>query len=273
MLAGSLITIREGLEAFLIIGILLGYLTKINRHHLKLHIWIGAGAAILVSTLLTIAFQVLAIQFKGAAAEIFEATVALLAVGVLTWMVLWMQRQSFRIKGELEQKVDVTLSQGQALGLAGLAFITVLREGLETALFLSALFVSARDNNLVPGALLGLVIAAGITYLIFRSSIRLNLRTFFMFTGSLLIVIAAGLVGHSVMALQEIGWLPIGTTTAWNIGWLISNDGILGRLLHAFIGYDAAPSVLMVVAYSVYAIVFGAQFIRTLQVSTHQRKV
>jgi len=75
------------------------------------------------------------------------------------------------------------------------------------------------------------------------------------------------------MALQEIGWLPIGTTTAWNIGWLISNDGILGRLLHAFIGYDAAPSVLMVVAYSVYAIVFGAQFICTLQVSTHQRKV
>lgn len=272
MLTSLLITMREGLEAFLIIGILLGYLTKINQHHLKLHVWIGTGAAILVSALLTVAFQALAIQFEGAAAEIFEAAVALLAVGVLTWMVLWMQGQSRGIKGELEQKVDVTLSQGQAFGLAGLAFFTVLREGLETALFLSAIFGSARDNSLMVGALLGLAIAAGITYLIFRSSIRLNLRTFFIVTGSLLIVIAAGLVGHSVKTLQEIGWLPIGTARAWNIAWLISNDGILGRLFHAFIGYDAAPSVLMVVAYSVYGLAVGAQFIRTLQVSAHQRK-
>lgn len=273
MLAGSLITLREGLEAFLIVGILLGYLTKINRQHQKLHVWIGAGAAILVSMLLAIAFQILTIQFEGTAAEIFEATVALLAVGVLTWMVLWMLRQSRGIKGELEKKVDITISNGQAFGLIGLAFITVFREGLETALFLNAILVTGRDNNLLPGALLGLVIAAGITYLIFRSSIKLNLRTFFMVTGSLLILIAAGLVGHSVMAMQEIGWLPIGTATAWNIGWLVSDDGILGRLLHAFIGYEAAPSVLLVVAYSVYAIIFGGQFIRGMQVSTHQRKV
>lgn len=271
MLTGSLITIREGLEAFLIIGILLGYLSKINQRHLKYHVWIGAGAAILVSALLALAFQALAIQFKGTAAEIFEAAVALLAVGVLTWMVLWMQRQSRGIKGELEQKVDITLSQGQAFGLAGLAFFTVLREGLETALFISAVFVSARDNNLLPGALLGLATAAGITYLIFRSSVRLNLRTFFMVTGSLLILIAAGLVGHSVMVLQEIGWLPFGQATAWNLGWLISNDGVLGRLLHALVGYDAAPSVLMVIAYSFYVLAFGGQFIRTLQINSQQR--
>ena len=272
MLTGSLITIREGLEAFLIIGILLGYLTKINQAQLKVHVWVGAGSAILISALLAVAFQALAIQFEGATQEIFEASIALLAVGVLTWMVLWMQRQSRGIKGDLEQKVDMALSQGQAFGLAGLAFITVLREGLETALFLSAVFVSAKDDSLLPGALLGLVVAAGITYLIFRFSIRLNLRMFFVVTGGLLIVIAAGLVGHSVMALQEIGWLPIGTATAWDIGWLISNDGILGRLLHAFVGYDAAPSVLMVTAYSAYAIAFGSQLISTLRVNVPQRK-
>jgi high-affinity iron transporter len=274
MLAGLLITIREGLEAFLIIGILLGYLTKINQPRLKAYVWIGASTAILLSALIAVAFQLLAIQFEGAAEEIFEAAVALLAVGVLTWMVLWMQRQSRGIKGDLEHRVDVALSQGQAFGLAGLAFITVLREGLETALFLSAVYVSARGDNLLPGALLGLAIAAGVTYLIFRSSIRLNLRTFFLVTGSLLIVIAAGLVSHSVMALQEVGWLPVGTATAWDIGWLISNDGLLGHLLHAFTGYDAAPSVLMVVAYAAYAITFGIQFIRTLRVSNvSQRKV
>lgn len=272
MLAGSLITIREGLEAFLIIGILLGYLTKINQQRLKAHVWIGAGAAILSSILLTITFQALAIQFEGDTAEMFEAVVALFAVGVLTWMVLWMQHQSRAIKSDLEIKVDMALSQSQSFGIAGLAFFTILREGLETALFLSAVFVSAKDGRLLPGAILGLVIAAGITYLLFRSSIRLNLRAFFMATGAMLIVISAGLVGHSVMALQELGWITIGTTTAWDIGWLISNDGVIGRLLHAFVGYDAAPSVLMVVAYTLYAITIGALFLRSLRQGAVQQK-
>ena len=261
MLAGSLITIREGLEAFLIVGILLGYLTKINQSQLKVHVWIGAGAAILVSAVAAVIFQALAIQFEGTAAELFEAAVALLAVGVLTWMVLWMQRQSKTIKGELEQKMGAALSSGQAWALAGLAFVSVLREGLETALFLSAMFVVVRGDNPLPGAALGLALAAGITYLIFRSTLRLNLRTFFIVTGSFLIIIAAGLVGHSVMALQEIGWLPIGMSTAWNLGWLISNDGLLGKLLHAFVGYEAAPTWLMVAFYTAYVLVFGGQFI------------
>jgi len=267
MITGSLITIREGLEAFLIIGILLGYLTKIGQPRLKVHIWIGAGAAILISILLTAAFQALAIQFEGAAAEFFEAGVALLAVGVLTWMVLWMQRQSRRIKSELEQKVDAALSHGQTFALAGLAFITVLREGLETSLFLSAVFIAARDENMLQGAAFGLAVAAGIAYLIFRSAIRLNLRTFFIVTGSLLILIAAGLVGHSVMALQELGWLPIGTTTAWNLGGLIPNEALIGRLLHAFVGYEAAPSLLMVFAYASYVLFFGGKFIHTVRSS------
>ena len=261
MLAGSLITFREGLEAFLIVGILLGYLTKINQSQLKVHVWIGAGAAILASAGVAVIFQTLAIQFEGKAAELFEVTVALVAVGVLTWMVLWMQRQSQTIKGELEQKMSAALSKGQAWALAGLAFVSVLREGVETALFLSAIFVAARGDNPLPGAALGLAMAAGITYLIFRSALRLNLRTFFIVTGSFLIIIAAGLVGHSVMALQEIGWLPIGMSTAWDLGRLISNDGLPGKLLHAFVGYEAAPTWLMVAFYTAYVLVFGGQFI------------
>lgn len=273
MIAGTLITIREGLEAFLIVGILLGYLTKINQPRFKIHIWIGTVAAILVSILLAVAFQALAIQFEGDTAELFEAAVALLAVGVLTWMVLWMQRQSRNIKGDLEQKVDAALSKNQAFALAGLAFVSVLREGLETALFLSAVFVAAPADNLLSGAALGLALAAGITYLIFRSAIRLNLRAFFIVTGSLLIVIAAGLVGHSVMALQEIGWLPIGTAIAWDTGHLIPNDGLLGRLLHAFIGYEAAPSALMVAAYAAYVLIFGGQFIQAVRGGVPRREL
>lgn len=260
MITGSLITIREGLEAFLIIGTLLGYLTKINQPRLKVQVWIGAGAAFLVSILLTVIFQAMAIQFEGEAAELFEAGIALLAVGLLTGMVLWMQRQSRRIKGELEHKVEAALSQGQTFALAGLAFITVLREGLETALFLSAVFITARDDNMLPGAALGLAISAGIAYLIFRSAIRLNLRTFFIVTTSFLIVVAAGLVGHSVMALQELGWISVGGKTAWDLGWLIPNDALVGRLLHAFVGYEAAPTLLMVFAYMAYVLFFGGKF-------------
>lgn len=271
MIAGSLITIREGLEAFLIIGILLGYLTKINQPQLKLHVWIGAGAALLVSILLAAVFQTLAIQFEGETAELFEAGIALLAVAVLTWMVLWMQRQSRRIKGELEQKVDAALSHGQTYALAGLAFFTVLREGMETVLFLSAVFITARDENMLPGAVLGLAISAGIAYLIFRSAIQLNMRTFFIVTGSFLIVIAAGLVGHTIMALQEVGWLQLGTTTAWDLGWLIPNEALTGRLLHAFIGYEAAPTLLMVFAYIAYVLSFGGKFFLSARSSVPSR--
>lgn len=265
MIAGSLITIREGLEAFLIVGILVGYLTKVQRPQFKLHVWIGTAAALVVSVLLAIAFRYLAFQFEGAAAELFEATVALLAVGVLTWMVLWMQKQSRGIKGELEHQVDAAISSGQAFALASLAFVSVLREGVETALFLSALLVTSGDAQLFPGAILGLVIAAGITYLLFRSAIRLNLRNFFIATGILLILIAAGLVGHSVMALQEIGWLPFGTNIAWNLEAFISNEGLTGRLLHAFVGYEAAPTILMVAAYLLYVTFFGRRFFSTVR--------
>ena len=267
MIAGTLITIREGLEAFLIVGILLGYLTKVKRPQFKIHIWIGTAAALIVSVLLAILFQFMALQFEGTAAELFEATVALLAVGVLTWMVLWMQRQSRGIKGELEQKADEAISSGQAFALGSLAFISVLREGVETALFLSALLVTSRDMQLFPGAVLGLVIAASITYLLFHSAIRLNLRNFFFVTGIFLILIAAGLIGHSVMALQDIGWLPIGTTIAWNLQGFISNEGLAGRLLHAFFGYEAVPTVLMVFAYALYVIFFGGQFLTVIRQS------
>jgi high-affinity iron transporter len=265
MIAGALITIREGLEAFLIVGILIGYLTKVNQSKFKIHIWIGTLAALIVSALLALLFQYMTFQFEGVAAEIFEAVVALLAVGVLTWMVLWMQHQSRGIKGELEEKADAAISSGQALALGSLAFVSVLREGVETALFLSAVLVTSRDMQLFPGAVLGLVIAAAITYLLFRSAIRLNLRNFFIVTGIFLILIAAGLVGHSVMALQEIGWLPLGSIIVWNLQGLIPNESLAGRLLHVFFGYEAAPTLLMVFAYAVYVTYFGGQFFTTIR--------
>ncbi|MFQ6617078.1 MAG: FTR1 family protein, partial [Fidelibacterota bacterium] len=230
MLASVLITLREGMEAFLIIGILLGYLKKINQAKFNKYIWAGMLSAIVASIFLALAFQALAIQFEGRSAFIFEIVVALFAVCVLTWMVLWMQRQSRTIKADLEHRVDLAISTGSIYALAGLAFISVLREGLETVLFLGAL-VKQSGPGLLPGTILGLAIAAVIAFLIFKTAIRLNLKWFFIATGSLLILIAAGLIAHAVAALQEMEILPVYIKEIWNINSIINEEGFLGSIL------------------------------------------
>lgn len=264
MLAGALITIREGTEAFLVVGILLGYLTKTGQDRFKRYVWTGALAALAISIVSALGFQVLAVQFDEAGAEGFEVAVALAAVGVLTWMVLWMQRQARGLRGELEQKMAVAISQNHAYALAGLAFVSVLREGIETALFLSALIFSVGQAGMLPGALLGLVGAAAIVYLIFRTTVRLNLQVFFVATGLMLIFIAAGLVGHSIMGLQELGVLP-SQAPVWDTSWLISDDGLAGRLLHAFVGYEARPTLWQVIGYLAYLAFFGLTFVKALR--------
>jgi high-affinity iron transporter len=241
----------------------LGYLVKTNQPRLRVYVWTGAGAGILVSVLAAVVLRLLTVKTEEDSFEIFEAAVGLVAVGVLTWTVLWMQRQSRFIKGRLEDRLGAAPSSSQALALLGLAFLSVVREGLEAALFLSATFLTERNDTLLPGALLGLLAAIGIGYLVFHSTLRLNLGTFFVATGSLLILFAAGLVGHTVMDLQALGWLPIATGIAWNSGWLISNDGLLGQSLRTLVGYEAAPSWLMVLSYAGYLAVIGTKYVRT----------
>jgi len=180
MIAGMLITIREGLEAFLITGILLGYLRKVGRPALSRYVWAGTIVGVLASIGLTMIFQRLAVEFEGHRAALFEATASAIAVPILSYMVLYMQRQSHKLKGEAEVKAELAISTGQVLALGTLAFITVLREGLETALFLTALTTRVSGGGLMPGAILGLVLAAAIAYTIFASTIRLNLRRFFI---------------------------------------------------------------------------------------------
>ena len=146
MIAGMLITIREGLEAFLITGILLGYLRKVGRVSLGRYVWAGTIAGVLGSIGLALAFQRLAVELEGHRAAIFEAAASAVAVPILSYMVLYMQRQSHRLKAAAEVKAELAISTCQVLALATLAFITVLREGLETALFLTALTTRVSDG-------------------------------------------------------------------------------------------------------------------------------
>lgn len=188
MYAALVITLREGLEASLIVGILLVYLTKRGAERFHRRIWTGTLLAVLVTLVAAVLLQSLAVQFEGKGALLFEASAAGLAVSVLTYMVLWMQRQSRRLRGDLERKVDAALTRNELWVLVALAFSTVVREGLETVLFLFNL-VRAGRASLIVGSLLGLGLAATQVYALFRTSARINLRAFFVVTGVLLMFI------------------------------------------------------------------------------------
>ncbi len=255
MLSALLIALREGLEAALIVGILLSYLRKTNARARSLHAWAGVASAVLLSTLLAVGMRWIGAQLETPLEQIFEGTTMLLAVAILTWMIFWMRYQARFIKSDLERKMAAALTGGQAWGLFALAFLAVFREGLETALFLAANAFTADGTATLTGALTGLLIAAGIGALIYGSAVRLNLSLFFNVTSLFLIVFAAGLAASGIHEYQEIGWLPILTAYAWDTHALLTNESALGSLLRALVGYDATPSMLQVLIYLGYWIV------------------
>lgn len=252
MAAGVLITLREGLEAFLVMGVLLGILTKIGQSRHSKYVWWGSAAAISISAVLAYLIQQLAFQFEGENAHRFELVVASLAVAVLSYMVTWMNRQSKNLKEQLERQVQVAVDGSQVWSLALLAFVTVLREGVETALFLSAVAGANEGSRLMTGAVLGLALAALITYLIMSAAVRLNLRKFFLYTGSLIVVIAGGLLAHIAGILNELGIVETMGQALWNLSGVVADESLAGKLLHAFTGYVAAPTILQMISYAAY---------------------
>jgi high-affinity iron transporter len=184
---------------------------------------------------------------------------------VLTWMIFWMRRQARHIKGELQGRVDVALASGSNLALAALAFFVVVREGLETVLFL---FGTIREEVVgstalaYVGAALGLAVAVLLGVLIYRGGIRLNLRTFFRVTGALILVVAAGLLAYGIHEFQEVGWLPGADAHAFDISGVLSDEGGVGALLRAMFGYNADPTWLELTAWAGYLLVTGFLFFR-----------
>lgn len=272
MIAGMLITFREGLEAFLIIGILLGYLRKAGHVACGRYVWAGTVVGLLASIGLASGFQMLAMEFEGPGAAWFEAAASAIAVPILSYMVLYMQRHARDLKTHAEAKAELAVSTGQVVTLATLAFITVLREGLETAIFLTALMTRASSEGLMPGAFLGLAASAVIAWAIFASTVQLDLRRFFIVTSVLLIFIAAGLCAHILMALHEVGLHLLGTT-AWSTKSILDSDSFVGRLLHAFIGYHDEPTVMEVLVYFGYLGAMGWAFMRAVKVSAPLRPI
>jgi high-affinity iron transporter len=260
-----LITLREGIEAALIISILLAYLRQVGEAGQARLVWIGSAAAIVVSLAAGAVLYGIGAEFEGTAEQAFEGLVTLFAVAVLTWMIFWMRRQGGRVKSELQHRVDAALLGG-GLALGSLAFVAVLREGIETALFLYGAEQAAGQGLLptVLGGLIGLSVAAVLGYLLYRGGLRLNLRVFFRVTGVLIIIVAAGLFAFSVHELQEAGWLPFLTQPAFDISHRLSDENGVGAMLRAVIGYNDDPSVLEVIAWASYLLVAGLLFLRPM---------
>jgi len=271
MLGSLLITLREGLEAALVIGIILAYLVKTDNRQGFKYVWTGSGLAVLTSLVAGALIFFLAGEFSGRAEEIFEGLAMFLAAGVLTWMIFWMRQQAINIKAHLQAQIQSALTSGSSLGLILLAFVVVVREGIETVLFLfAATRVAESPVAFTIGGFLGLAVAIGLGYSIYKGSARLNLRTFFNATSIVLIVFAAGLLAHGIHEMHEAAIIPPLIEHVWNVNNILPETSTLGRFLTAIIGYNANPSLVEVMTYFVYLVLALGIYFRQPQVTANR---
>jgi high-affinity iron transporter len=260
----ALVTTREGLEASLIVGIVLAYLSKTENRSWARTVWLGTAAAVVVSIITGAALFFTLGELEGRPEKLFEGAAMLSAVAVLTWMIFWMRKQAAGMKRELEAKIAGAIASGSALGLASVAFFAVLREGWETSLFLFAISDSSSPAVTAVGAALGLLIAIALGVLVFQGSRRLNLRQFFTVTGVFLIVFAAGLLAHAVHEFQEAGLLPELVSNVWNTNGIVSEYTDVGQFLTALFGYNGNPSLFEVLVWTAYLAIALTLFLRPL---------
>ena len=266
--SGFLTGLREGVEAALIVSIILAYLARTGNMRHASKVWIGTAAAVGLSAILGFGIYSTVGSFEEPYEQIFECTTMLIAAGVVTWMLFWMRRQAGSVKGDLQASVDRVLDHGGAWGLAFLAFTAVIREGVETSLFLAGQATSAESGApaVLVGALVGIAIAILIGYGFYRGSRRVNLAVFFRWTGIGLIFIAAGLLSHAVHEFIEIGALGSGlwTQPAFDASGLLSHDDGIGQFLRAIFGYSASPEILTLFVYVAYVVSVLALYLRPL---------
>jgi len=185
----------------------------------------------------------------------------LLAAGILTWMVFWVRKQSGAMNDRIEQNVKQSLARQSSGALFGLAFLAVVREGIELALFLLAIRLEIDPGQTYLGAFLGIITAIVVGMLVFSSTRKLSLNRFFQITNILLALFAAGLVGMAVHELNELGWVPAVIEPVWNLNPILSEQSTLGQLLKAMVGYKSEPSLTMVIAYFGYYLVLIMMFL------------
>lgn len=259
MLPTYLLSLREGLEAALIIGIVLGAVSKIRRKDLAPAVWLGTLSAVIISILTAIILTSFGMSLEERAEQIFEGVTMLIAAGILTWMIFWMGKQARFLKSELEDGVNKAAASTGKRAVFWLAFMAVVREGVELAIFITAAFFAGGEDQVttniiqtLAGTILGLGTAVLLGYTIFATSLRLDLRRFFQVTGVLLILFAAGLVAHGVHEFNEVGWIPGVVEHIWDVNMILDENSIAGQLLKTLFGYNGNPSLTEMITYFVY---------------------
>jgi high-affinity iron transporter len=258
MLPTFVIGLREGLEAALIVGIIAAFLRRNGRDR---EMWaLGAGVAIAIAlcTAVAIGLRVAEQSLPQRQQEGLETVIGLLAVGFVTWMILWMRKHARDLKGDLESQAAAALATGSAWTLVGMAFLAVLREGFETAVFLLAIFqASETPASAGFGATLGIVVACAIGYAIYKGGVKLNLARLFKVTGFVLVLVAAGLLASALHTAHESGWFNAAQTQAANLRWLVAPGSVRAALLTGMFGIQPEPTVGEVFVWLAYAIPMG----------------
>jgi FTR1 family protein len=253
------ITLREGLEASLIVGIVAAFLVHEGRRDALRAMWIGIGIAVALCTVVALGLRYAGEQLPQREQEGLETIVGLIAVAMITYMVVWMRRHSRTLKSTLQSSAAEALAVGSAMALAGMAFLAVLREGFETSVFLLAVFQDTADTaTAAAGAVLGLALAIALGWAIYRGGVSLNLSRFFRFTGIVLVLVAAGLFSSAVHTAHEAGWFNVLQAQAVDLTWLVKPGTVTGSLLTGMLGLQPSPTVGEALAYLIYAIPMGA---------------
>lgn len=265
--SGLLIGLREGVEAALIVAIILAYLARTGNARYFGRIWLGTGAAVVLSVGIGVGLFATIGGLEEPYEQLFEAVALLVATAVVTWMLFWMRRQAASVRGELHAAVDRALTSGGAWALTALAFSAVIREGVETALFLSGTATSADEGALSVafGALVGLALAVVIGFGFYRGARIIDLRLFFKWTGIALIFIAGGLLSRAVHELVEIGVIGVGSSPAFDISGVLPHEEGIGQFLRAIFGYSSQPEWATFVTWLVYVVVVLVLYLRPVQ--------
>ena len=268
MIANYLIGLREGLEAALVVSILVAYLVKAGRRDRLAPVWTGVLGAVALSLAFGALLTFTSNQLSFEAQEAFGGTLSIVAVGFVTWMVFWMRRTARSLSGDLRGRMETALSMGTG-ALVVTAFIAVGREGLETSLFiLSAIQATGQNTEPVLGATLGLLTAVVIGYLFYKGALRINLATFFKWTGAVLIVVAAGVLAYGVHDLQEAGILPGLNSLAFDVSGAIPPASWYGTLLRGTVNFTPATTWLQAIAWVVYIVPVFVLFLRPTRPAT-----
>jgi len=255
MLSNYLIGIREGIEAALVVSILLTYLVRTNRHSLIRFVWYGVGSALVVSILIAVGLETISSELSETLEPIFAGFVSFIAVGFVTWMIFWMKRSAKTISSDLRNQLDNAAVSGGAVAVAAMAFVAVLREGAETAIFFwAAAHATGNSVASVIGLVLGLATAVVVGWIFYRSTSTINLSKFFKITSILLVFVAAGVLSYGIHEFQEVGWLPGEDNVLLDLSGVLVEGTFFATLVAGLFNLKPTTTTLQVIGYVSYSV-------------------